>query len=367
MESSVPYEIEFLPVGDGAKSGDAIILRHWDGAVWRVMVIDAGYESTGREVCQHIRDWYGTDVVDYVVSTHPDNDHMSGLRVVLEEMTVGELWMHVPALHAQNILPLFKSRRWLVENLREALRRAYPYVEEMLVSARDQGTRVNFPFQGAQIGPFTVLSPTLDMYNSLLPQFRDTPPPDRELLTSLGRWIQGIGRRATGIVRAIVPESWSVETLREGGTTSAENESSVVLYGDLGHGGILLTGDAGLRALEVAVGYAEDQGLPLRDGLWLFQVPHHGSRNNISPGALNWIVGPPVDPGVRRRTRCVISAGPDDVTHPRRVVVNALVRRGLEPSVTRDASICYSVGTPDREGWGPVETLGFSSRVEAYE
>jgi hypothetical protein len=137
------------------------------------------------------------------------------------------------------------------------------------------------------------------MYEGLMPQFRDTPAPDQDMLTALGHWLDGIGRRITRTIRKVLPEAWDIETLREGGTTAAENESSVVLYGDLGEGGILLTGDAGLRALWTTVAYAGTRGIDLSK-LWLFQVPHHGSRNNIAPSVLDRIVGPPV----RQRARC---------------------------------------------------------------
>src|SRR5260370_22090330 len=128
------------------------------------------------------------------------------------------------------------------------------------------------------------------MYEALMPQFRDTPRPDRDLLQYLGHWLEGIGRRVARDARKIVRENWDTETLREGGITSAENESSVVLLGDLGSGGILLTADAGLKALGTAIDYARARGID-PSTLWLFQVPHHGSRNNISPSMLNRIVG----------------------------------------------------------------------------
>ena len=41
----------------------------------------------------------------------------------------------------------------------------------------------------------------------------------------------------------------NVETLEHDAATSAENESSAVLYGELGHRRVLLTGDAGVHAL----------------------------------------------------------------------------------------------------------------------
>lgn len=46
-----------------------------------------------------------------------------------------------------------------------------------------------------------------------------------------------------------VSEKFGIETLRDGGKTSRENESSVILYGNLGYGGILFTGDAGNEGL----------------------------------------------------------------------------------------------------------------------
>jgi hypothetical protein len=187
------------------------------------------------------------------------------------ELTVRQLWIHAPFNHAEPILPLFRSRRWQVENLVDALHRAYPLVQETIELAWAQGTQVFEPFQGAKIGPFTVLSPTRQMYEGLLPQFRDTPPPDQQLLQSRGHWLQGIGRRTSRAIYRIVPEDWVTEALREGGITAAENESSVVLYGDLGAGGMLLTGDVGLRAPATAASYAEANGLPLGDAL--FSIP----------------------------------------------------------------------------------------------
>ncbi|WP_028466905.1 ComEC/Rec2 family competence protein [Nisaea denitrificans] len=362
-------EIEFLPVGEGAKSGDAIVLRYWDADLndWRVMVVDGGYAATGKAICDHIRRYYETEIIDHLVSTHPDNDHMSGLRTVMEEMDVRQLWMNVPEAHAADILPLFKSRRWQVENLRRELRKSYDYVTTLLQLAEAQGTTIYLPFQGQQIGPFTVLSPSREMYEGLLPQFRDTPPPDIELLTQLGTWLRGIGRRVAQATRMVIPEDWATETLKDGGVTSAENESSVVLYGRLGHGGVFLTADAGLRALYEASRFADESGIDISDGLWIFQVPHHGSRNNISPSALNYFLGGPVSPGASRRTQCVVSAGVSDPTHPRKVVVNALLRRGCSVTTTKQTALRFWYGLPQRPGLTSVQSLTFSDHVEAYD
>lgn len=257
------YEIDFHPVGEGAKSGDAITLRYTDGGYRRVMVIDGGYQSNGPKLRDHIQTFYQTNRVDHMVSTHPDNDHIGGLKTILEEMDVGTLWMHVPHLHASRIIGLFNSARWKAENLQVAMRHAYPTVDDLCNLAVARGVNVNFPFQGDKIGPFTVLTPTINMYEGLLPQFRDTPRQDLDLIKAIGFLIQGVGRRVSKAIQRHVIEGWWNETLRDGGMTAAENESSVVLYGDLGAGGILLTADAGLIALKAAADYADASGIPL--------------------------------------------------------------------------------------------------------
>jgi hypothetical protein len=363
----VPYEIEFFRVGDGASSGDAILIHWWDGQAWRIGVIDGGYEDTGWEMVDHIHWWYSErPIIDFVVSSHPDNDHMSGLRVIVSELRVRELWMHVPWVHADRILHLFRSRRWTKDGLIRELRSQYDYVVELVDLAQKQGTTIQLPFQGQKIGPFTVMSPTVAMYEGLLPQFRDTPRPDQDMLQMLGHWLQGIGRRISKAILKDIPESWERETLRDGGITSAENESCVVLLGNLGAGNIFLTADAGLMALGEALNYAYRQRIGLSP-LWMFQVPHHGSRNNISPKMLDYIIGPQVHQGQTRSTHCVISAGKEDQDHPRQVVVNALWRRGLQPNVTRNGIIRCHSGLKQRDGWTTAQPMPFSTKVERYD
>src|SRR5688572_1286072 len=104
------YQVDFLAVGDGAKSGDAIAMRFGDFAnplQTYVVVIDGGFQSSGEALVEHIRREYQTTYVDLVVSTHPDNDHSSGLAPVLEKLQVGKLWMHKPWEHTYDIARLF--------------------------------------------------------------------------------------------------------------------------------------------------------------------------------------------------------------------------------------------------------------------
>jgi hypothetical protein len=41
-------EIEFLPVGDGCKTGDAIVVRYGEVNAWELMVIDGGNLDSGK-------------------------------------------------------------------------------------------------------------------------------------------------------------------------------------------------------------------------------------------------------------------------------------------------------------------------------
>ena len=97
------YEIDFIPVGERQKSGDAIAMRITENGKTEIYVIDGGTKASGEALVQHIRDYYRTNRVDYLISTHPDMDHISGLKVVLEKLEVGELWMHKPWVLAPQI------------------------------------------------------------------------------------------------------------------------------------------------------------------------------------------------------------------------------------------------------------------------
>ena len=61
-------------------------LRPAEGSTMQgqVLIYDGGNQESGKALVQHIRTHYGTNRVDYVVNSHPDADHASGLAVVLE-------------------------------------------------------------------------------------------------------------------------------------------------------------------------------------------------------------------------------------------------------------------------------------------
>lgn len=165
-------EIEFLPVGEASRAGDAIIARYGDDANYQLMLVDGGHTETGNAIVAHIRKHFGTNAtLEHVLLTHSDGDHACGLRAVLEGIRVKNIWLHVPWLHASVARPLLADKRWTDDGLAAALKRDYHIIADLVDLAVNAGCAINAPFQGANIGPFRVLSPSLDVYNYLLPQF----------------------------------------------------------------------------------------------------------------------------------------------------------------------------------------------------
>ncbi len=370
IPQSIGVDIEFLPVGEGQKAGDAIVIRYGDPENYEVMVVDGGTEDAGELVAEHINRYCGPGrIITHMVCTHPDGDHASGLRIVVKELPVLNLWMHRPWAYAAEIVPLFRSGNWTPVGLEGAIRREYPLIAELEAHALASGTAIRDPFEGAVIGPFTVLSPTLWAYAHLLPQFRRTPEPNVEALKAAQMWLEQPSPIAAALaavgakVANWLPESWDLELLSEHGVTSAENETSIVLFGDFGTTSVLLTADAGMNALRWAHAYAVTKGIDLTRAE-LVQVPHHGSRRNVSPSVLDLFVGPKKPRDLQTTKAAVVSAPKDDEVYPRRVVANAFLRRGVPVYATQGRPVRWYRNMEERPHYVSLSPLPFFNSVE---
>jgi hypothetical protein len=258
--------------------------------------------------------------------------------------------------------------------LAKKLRTEYDLIDEIYEMAVNRGVTVSQPFAGQSIGPFTVLSPYKSIYEMLLPQFDRTPDADQVALDAAGLWIgkppgflAQIADKVALKAEKWVKETWENERLKDGGKTSATNESSVVLYGDFGppHR-VLLTGDAGHWALSLSAYQAQQLGFPMQQFSFV-QIPHHGSRSNVGPTILNQILGPILPKGSEHKFSAYVSAPKDDDSHPRKMVLNAFLRRGGSIIATQGAAKCYTFGYPFKPGYEPVTSMPFSDQVEDYD
>lgn len=343
------YEIDFVKAGENS-SGDAIALRYQiQGGSMQIHAVDGGYADDGQKLVDHITRWYGNPYrIDNVVSTHPDRDHAGGISTILDSYEVGALWMNRPWVHIDALMPRFEYQ-YTRDGLMQRLKRDFPNTAALEKQALELGIPIYDAFQGQMIGAFLVMSPSYDFYLDMIVASEKTPEPEREA-SILGRAYQQV-REAFRTVGAL----WGVENLKGDITgTSAENETSIVQYGVLNGERILLTGDAGIRALEHAHGYALAVGISL-PGIDKFQVPHHGARRNLSSDILDKWLGArlpnrPVG-GAQGGISAVISAHENDQDHPKDSVVRALWHRGAHVSSTQGTAFVY--WKANHQGWRP--------------
>lgn len=347
-------EIDFLDVESG-KSGDAITIRYSVGGVVGVHVVDGGYVDTGEKIIGHIESHYSATHIDNVILTHTDSDHANGLRKVLEECSVGTLWMNRPWIHASEIIERFSTYN-SVAALERKLRSVYESASILEEIALRRGIDIKSPFQGCKIGPFDVLAPSKSRYLDLIVSSDRTP--EHLVEASLESIIKELLRSTKGVVAA----AWGEEYFPEDGTSN-ENEMSVVQYACINDKKIVLTGDAGREGLSEAADHSSAVGLVL-PGVHLFQVPHHGGRRNVSTELLDRWLGArfAVAPG-EPTWSAICSSAKADEDHPKKSVIRAMLHRGAHFSSTEGKGVCWAEGI-ERAGWGPIPQTPYPNEQE---
>jgi beta-lactamase superfamily II metal-dependent hydrolase len=366
------YEIIFLPVGDASKSGDAIALRY--GNLWGgrddqvVVVIDGGTRESGDEVVRVVRSDFGTSWVNIAISTHPHIDHTAGLEVVLGSLGVSELWMHRPWLHSDAIKAVLDDGRRTTQGIRDRLRDEMVAAHCLEALAIARKTRIVEPFAGVRTldGALLVLGPTCDYYRNLLCEIIGASDP---VTSSIDDSIRGAISSIYGIkaeLEWLQRANWSGiasslagilgygPTLDAAAETTAANDSSVILLLSVGGQRVLFTADAGVPSLTRAFDLATAWGVQLSD-LALFQVPHHGSRNNLTSHLLNRISG---------RAAVVSAATEATPTHPAPAVVNAMIARGWPVYATRGRRFAHWHNAPVTAGYSTPVPLRYTFGTE---
>jgi beta-lactamase superfamily II metal-dependent hydrolase len=352
----VGYEIDFLPVGDGSRSGDAIALRygnlHGPRDEQTVIVIDGGFSDDGKALVDHITTYYDTDQVDIVLSTHLDCDHINGLTVVVEELAVKELWIHEPTVNKMTLAlesALAKSagRKERLTRLTASLSGA----TDLIGLARQKGITLREPFTGlsSSDGMFHVIGPTETYYHELLEMFRSY---ERK---------EGFLAKAFEAIHTVF-ESLEHETLGEDSDTSPENNSSAITLLSVDGRSLIFTGDAGAHALHRAADYLDWSGFDWST-LRFMQIPHHGSRRNVTPSVLDRYLGPKVQYDVTKSAfvSCAPEGGPK---HPAKKVTNAFLRRGAGVFETCGHKKWDYFEAPSRVDWYRATPLPFYDQVE---
>lgn len=363
------YEVEFVGVGNECKKdADAIAVRWQDMfGNYKIVVYDGGLQTHGEKLEQHLNEYYFNDdtnerIIDGVICSHSDLDHASGLKNILEKFTVKALYMNRPWLYVEDIWDKVNDGRITKSSLIDRLKKEYKYIEDLEKIAQDKDIPIYEAFQGTVIEErLEILSPSKEFYLDLLVESNKTPLEENNVANNtFSKIFKGIAQYVKNLV-----ETWTSEKLRENVSTTAENEMSVIIYGEIDDN-FLLTGDAGIRALDKSITYAEEIGKCIKDTVNFIQIPHHGGRHNVSPSILDRLLGEIVEEENYNGKVAFVSVA-NDSDHPLQMVVNAFVRRGVKVYKTKGNVIRHSRNMPDREGWTALTKLEFEQKVEEWD
>lgn len=279
------YCVCFYQVGNDTKGGDAILIELFDERNNPfVILVDGGYKETGERICQQLTTKYNNPVIHLMVNTHPDLDHASGLKAILENdvVKVKNIVMNLPWKDAGFKPEHFRDGRITKNSLAERLRNTFAIADDIENIANKKKIHIHRASQGCVLVPdiLTVLAPTKTSYENFLLASGKSPEASVDELNK----------------RSYINVELEEETYDEGGTiqwfdeeeTSEVNQTSLVLSLKIGEECFLLTGDAGKATLISALDFYENLlGRDDSRGFTVVQLPHHGSRKNINPEILN--------------------------------------------------------------------------------
>ena len=356
------YEIDFLPVGEESKSGDAILFRYREDEEYKVILIDGGHKEsdgvkTSETILNHMRKHYypakadSDMVINHIICSHPDSDHVGGLQEIMEKCDVRTLWVNDPAKY------ISESSLAEASNNDSFSKPDAETVENLIEIATKNGIEVKSPVQGESIGPLIVASPSSQFYETLVKD-------------GINREERSVFKNLLGEVANLVTAFWDRDNLKEHPTTSVCNESSTVLFGELTDKQyrILLTADAGIKALSKAYEYLEDQHDFQSGPLVFVQIPHHGSRDNVNTETLNNLLGNKIsEGGDEKRGWAIASVAKKASDYPKKAVTNAFITRGYSCLSTAGGSVWHRRNMPDRDGYVSVNPIQYSQMVEAVD
>lgn len=375
--TNTDYEIIFTGAGEAVKKdADAICLRYKDekdenGAKkYRVLIYDGGFESNAKAMQEFMNGHFfkgeQPQKIDYVIASHMDVDHVSGLGYILENYEVGTLYVNLPWNYIAELYEKVNDGRITKESLANRLKEKYAELATLEKIAVERRVKIEEVFAGKIIGGrFCVLSPSKEFFLENIAASAKIDFLDGGQESSPNR-LEKIFLKAKEALLKMMPARWSEENLREDVETSAENETSIVLLGKMGADkNLLLTGDAGVQALKAAIDKMEEIGIT-SSSIEFYQIPHHGSKHNISPSILNSLVGPKVsEDETTSKVAFVSTAKGSD--HPRKIVINGFITRGVKVFDTNGAHLRHCAGGMPSLKWGEAISEVFSEEVEEWE
>ncbi len=75
-------EVHMIDVGQG----DCFVVKLPNS---QLFLIDSGNATQSQKIVDYIKTNFSTNKIDYLLATHPDNDHIGGMQVIFEEFEIG--------------------------------------------------------------------------------------------------------------------------------------------------------------------------------------------------------------------------------------------------------------------------------------
>ena len=342
-------EIDVLPASSETKGADSILVRFEPHSPLGfsekqiVVLIDGGYADNSERIISHLRSHYNTNTLNCVVCTHPDADHINGLIKLVEsdDIIIHNLCVHDPWKHAYTVSRKVTDGRSTPNSVKSRLDGSLSLLDDLLSAAENKKIpiKLHSTFAGDILyDAITVLGPTKDYYCELVKQF------------------PGMHEERKGSQNSEMQEytyNPGLAHFYENPTTSAKNDSSMVLYLSFDGYSALFTGDCGIEGLEKAVRFAEDNSIDIT-GVNHFQIPHHGSVKNISKSLVD-VISPKT---------AFVSAPTSSQKHPSRLVMNYMTKhKGIKVFHISTSTIRFNHKAPAREGWTPVKPLSLFEKI----
>lgn len=274
------------------KAADAFLIHYIeDNSFSHIIMVDSGNYEDSEKIIRHIRTYYDKVaingwigfVIDFAIVTHPDDDHIGGYVHMLEDIRDGRLkdfrinsfWVNDPTKH--EFVPDDVEKIRTQKSLDEKLKSVYDYKEDASKNLLDLIDLVGIYRKEAFAGEYlkspqiTILSPTRDYYESLLPKFRNR----MKFLWNLETLEENeySEEKDTSDDNTL---SKILDAANDDG--SAHNQSSIVFLLETDEGDkFLFTGDAGRAAFN----HVPQELLASFKGVKWMKVPHHGSKHNL--------------------------------------------------------------------------------------
>ena len=348
------FEVEMLDV----KAADAFLIHYVeDNGFSHIIMVDSGNYENADKIINHIRSYYDKVTyngwtgynIDFAIVSHPDDDHIGGYVHLLEDIRDGKLkdikfssfWVNDPTKH--EFEPDDVERVRTQRTLDAKLKCVYDYNEDATKNLLDLidlvGVHREEAFAGEYINSpkITIVGPTKEYYESLLPKFRNRLK-FHEALEAMEE-NQYCEDNDTSDDYTL---SKTLDDASDDG--SAHNQSSIMFLLETNEGKkYLFTGDAGRNAFN----HIPQKLLNLFEGVDWMKVPHHGSKHNLDSTIIKH-----VNPKV-----AYISTEKEG-KYLNRCTVNALKKNNTKVySTSQNRSSVRHEAIKERAGWSKMDPM----------